>query len=204
MQPTSQLHCSCGDLLTGNRRPFTKHLLQHRRRAGLRTHQGGRCRVAWRSDGPSHDAATDSILSSDSPHTRSEHRSQQFVEVSAAPAPPQQQLSAFLGTPKGAATAIALAGVTGLGLKALFSRGSRQGCIFVSGCQSVPDSIAETDRPHAGSAPHLAASACRAYADGSSVGNEYDAWTNEGILEAYWGEHIHLGYYNEQVADADD
>jgi MPBQ/MSBQ methyltransferase len=35
------------------------------------------------------------------------------------------------------------------------------------------------------------------------VGNEYDAWTNEGILEAYWGEHIHLGYYNDQVADAE-
>lgn len=68
----------------------------------------------------------------------------------------------------------------------------------------MPDSIAETDRPHVGSTPHLAVSACRAYADGSSVGNEYDAWTNEGILEAYWGEHIHLGYYNEQVADADE
>lgn len=39
----------------------------------------------------------------------------------------------------------------------------------------------------------------RAYADDNSVGREYDAWTNEGILEAYWGEHIHLGYYNEQV-----
>lgn len=25
------------------------------------------------------------------------------------------------------------------------------------------------------------------------MGEEYDAWTNEGILEAYWGEHIHLG-----------
>ena len=32
------------------------------------------------------------------------------------------------------------------------------------------------------------------------MGNEYDAWTNEGILEAYWGEHIHLGYYTEQVS----
>jgi len=28
-----------------------------------------------------------------------------------------------------------------------------------------------------------------------NVGDEYDAWTNEGILEHYWGEHIHLGYY---------
>jgi len=32
---------------------------------------------------------------------------------------------------------------------------------------------------------------------GGSVGNEYDAWTEEGILEYYWGEHIHLGYYDD-------
>lgn len=30
-----------------------------------------------------------------------------------------------------------------------------------------------------------------------NVGAEYDAWTSEGILEYYWGEHIHLGYYND-------
>ena len=36
----------------------------------------------------------------------------------------------------------------------------------------------------------------RPYEDGS-VGREYDAWTREGILEHYWGEHIHLGYYGE-------
>lgn len=30
-----------------------------------------------------------------------------------------------------------------------------------------------------------------------NVGAEYDAWTSEGILEYYWGEHIHLGVYNE-------
>merc|ERR1719201_782190 len=29
-----------------------------------------------------------------------------------------------------------------------------------------------------------------------SVKDEYDAWTQDGILEYYWGEHIHLGYYN--------
>lgn len=28
-----------------------------------------------------------------------------------------------------------------------------------------------------------------------NVGDEYDCWTQEGILEYYWGEHIHLGYY---------
>lgn len=32
--------------------------------------------------------------------------------------------------------------------------------------------------------------------DANSVGREYDSWTKEGILEYYWGEHIHLGYYN--------
>ncbi|KAJ1431253.1 S-adenosyl-L-methionine-dependent methyltransferase [Ochromonadaceae sp. CCMP2298] len=33
----------------------------------------------------------------------------------------------------------------------------------------------------------------------NSVGREYDAWEEEGILEYYWGEHIHLGYYQESV-----
>lgn len=32
----------------------------------------------------------------------------------------------------------------------------------------------------------------------NNVGQEYDAWTEEGVLEYYWGEHIHLGYYNEE------
>ena len=31
----------------------------------------------------------------------------------------------------------------------------------------------------------------------ANVGQEYDAWTEEGVLEYYWGEHIHLGYYTE-------
>ena len=31
-----------------------------------------------------------------------------------------------------------------------------------------------------------------------TVGEEYDAWTEEGILEHYWGEHIHLGYYTDE------
>lgn len=37
----------------------------------------------------------------------------------------------------------------------------------------------------------------RKYEDGS-VAREYDAWTQDGILEYYWGEHIHLGYYNKE------
>jgi len=31
----------------------------------------------------------------------------------------------------------------------------------------------------------------------TTVGDEYDQWTEGGILEYYWGEHIHLGYYTE-------
>ncbi len=31
-----------------------------------------------------------------------------------------------------------------------------------------------------------------------NVGDEYDAWAEEGILEYYWGEHIHLGYYTAE------
>lgn len=31
----------------------------------------------------------------------------------------------------------------------------------------------------------------------NNVGEEYDAWTEEGVLEYYWGEHIHLGYYDD-------
>ena len=39
----------------------------------------------------------------------------------------------------------------------------------------------------------------RAYVDGANtVGSEYDAWTEEGILEYYWGEHIHLGWYEDE------
>lgn len=33
----------------------------------------------------------------------------------------------------------------------------------------------------------------RAYKE--NVGQEYDSWTDDGVLEYYWGEHIHLGYY---------
>ncbi|KAG5190502.1 MPBQ/MSBQ transferase [Tribonema minus] len=32
--------------------------------------------------------------------------------------------------------------------------------------------------------------------EANTVGNEYDAWCEDGILEQVWGEHIHLGYYD--------
>jgi len=38
--------------------------------------------------------------------------------------------------------------------------------------------------------------------DANSVGREYDAWTSEGVLEYYWGEHIHLGWYEEGQRNA--
>lgn len=35
----------------------------------------------------------------------------------------------------------------------------------------------------------------RKYQSANSVANAYDEWTEDGILEFYWGEHIHLGHY---------
>jgi MPBQ/MSBQ methyltransferase len=35
----------------------------------------------------------------------------------------------------------------------------------------------------------------RRYESADSVATSYDEWTEDGILEFYWGEHIHLGHY---------
>jgi MPBQ/MSBQ methyltransferase len=35
----------------------------------------------------------------------------------------------------------------------------------------------------------------RRYQSADSVAHAYDQWTEDGILEFYWGEHIHLGHY---------
>ena len=35
----------------------------------------------------------------------------------------------------------------------------------------------------------------RTYQSSDSVAQSYDEWTQDGILEFYWGEHIHLGHY---------
>ncbi len=35
----------------------------------------------------------------------------------------------------------------------------------------------------------------RNYESAETVANSYDEWTEDGILEFYWGEHIHLGHY---------
>eukprot|EP01038_Epipyxis_sp_PR26KG_P010646 gene10646-14298_t len=42
----------------------------------------------------------------------------------------------------------------------------------------------------------------RTYQGSETVAKEYDAWSSEGILEYYWGEHIHLGYYSKAERDA--
>ncbi|MEM8641606.1 MAG: methyltransferase domain-containing protein [Cyanobacteria bacterium P01_G01_bin.54] len=35
----------------------------------------------------------------------------------------------------------------------------------------------------------------RRYESAETVASSYDEWTQDGILEYYWGEHIHLGHY---------
>ena len=35
----------------------------------------------------------------------------------------------------------------------------------------------------------------RSYESSETVATSYDEWTQDGILEFYWGEHIHLGHY---------
>jgi MPBQ/MSBQ methyltransferase len=35
----------------------------------------------------------------------------------------------------------------------------------------------------------------RRYQSANTVATSYDQWTEDGILEFYWGEHIHLGHY---------
>ncbi|MEG3844399.1 methyltransferase domain-containing protein [Microcoleus sp. herbarium14] len=43
----------------------------------------------------------------------------------------------------------------------------------------------------------------RNYQSSNSVANSYDAWTEDGILEFYWGEHIHLGHYGSPPQQKD-
>lgn len=38
-------------------------------------------------------------------------------------------------------------------------------------------------------------SSARRYQSANTVATSYDQWTEDGILEYYWGEHIHLGHY---------
>lgn len=43
----------------------------------------------------------------------------------------------------------------------------------------------------------------RRYQSSNSVANSYDQWTQDGILEFYWGDHIHLGYYGSPPQQKD-
>ena len=43
----------------------------------------------------------------------------------------------------------------------------------------------------------------RNYESADSVANSYDEWTEDGILEFYWGEHIHLGHYGSPPKSKD-
>ena len=43
----------------------------------------------------------------------------------------------------------------------------------------------------------------RKYQSSSSVADAYDQWTEDGILEFYWGDHIHLGHYGNPPRQKD-
>ncbi|MEM6251504.1 MAG: methyltransferase domain-containing protein [Cyanobacteria bacterium P01_D01_bin.156] len=43
----------------------------------------------------------------------------------------------------------------------------------------------------------------RRYQSSDSVATSYDQWTEDGILEFYWGEHIHLGHYGSPPRSKD-
>jgi MPBQ/MSBQ methyltransferase len=43
----------------------------------------------------------------------------------------------------------------------------------------------------------------RRYQSSDSVATSYDEWTEDGILEFYWGEHIHLGHYGKPTEKRD-
>ena len=43
----------------------------------------------------------------------------------------------------------------------------------------------------------------RTYQSSDSVAQSYDEWTQDGILEFYWGEHIHLGHYGSPPRQKD-
>ena len=40
----------------------------------------------------------------------------------------------------------------------------------------------------------------RIYRNSTTVQQEYNSWTQDGILEYYWGHHIHLGYYPNKTS----
>ncbi len=55
--------------------------------------------------------------------------------------------------------------------------------------------------PAAGIALYLITA--RRYQSSDTVAASYDQWTDDGILEFYWGEHIHLGHYGSPPRQKD-
>ncbi|MGF1515799.1 MAG: methyltransferase domain-containing protein [Elainellaceae cyanobacterium] len=55
--------------------------------------------------------------------------------------------------------------------------------------------------PAAGIALYLITA--RRYQSSDTVADSYDQWTDDGILEFYWGEHIHLGHYGSPPRQKD-
>jgi MPBQ/MSBQ methyltransferase len=43
----------------------------------------------------------------------------------------------------------------------------------------------------------------RPYQSANTVATSYDQWTDDGILEFYWGDHIHLGHYGNPLQAKD-
>ncbi len=43
----------------------------------------------------------------------------------------------------------------------------------------------------------------RKYITSGTVASAYDAWTQDKLLERLWGEHIHLGYYSQNIKNHD-
>ena len=124
------------------------------------------------SDGTNHLSVADLAAPVLRSHGANEVAQLSAKKAAVVAAPAKDPAPTIAGLPVSHAAGGALALATGaLALKNIFDRPSRA---YVSGPE-----------------------------DGSigTVGEEYDAWTEEGILEYYWGEHIHLGWYtNEDMA----
>ena len=121
------------------------------------------------SDGTNHLSVADLAAPVLRSHGANEVAQLSAKKAAVVAAPAKDPAPTIAGLPVSHAAGGALALATGaLALKNIFDRPSRA---YVSGPE-----------------------------DGSigTVGEEYDAWTEEGILEYYWGEHIHLGYYTDE------
>ena len=121
------------------------------------------------SDGTNHLSVADLAAPVLRSHGANEVAQLSAKKAAVVAAPAKDPAPTIAGLPVSHAAGGALALATGaLALKNIFDRPSRA---YVSGPE-----------------------------DGSigTVGEEYDAWTEEGILEYYWGEHIHLGWYTDK------